>query len=210
MSRAPRVDLLPREYEERERARRARSIAALAILGVVVILVALYGFQLWRVNQAENELAAEEQELAELQAELDRLREFEELRARLDQATEIVTVAMSGEASAAGILQDVAAVMPGDAALLSLNADLVPQQDAETGQATSFGFLSGEGETLGRHAPGVERFVLQLDKIAAFFNIHVASSVLDEEGFTTFTFEADLGPEILTGRYQDGIPERLR
>lgn len=209
MSRSPRVNLLPREYEERERARRLRSRAILAGVALLVVLAALYALQLWRVGQAETRLAEEQEELAALQAELSRLQEFEELRARRDAATEILTVAMSDEVSVAGIMQDVAAVMPGDAALLVLSADIVRGQDEE-GQALSWGRISGQGETLGGHAPGVERFILQLDKIAAFFNIHLSNSTIDQDGFTTFNFEADLGPEILTGRYVDGLPERLR
>lgn len=208
-----RVNLLPREAEDRERQRRARGGLIAGGLVLLLVLGGLYVLQLWRVGQAEEELRLAEERRNELQQELDRLSEFEALQRRRDDAVEVVETTMSHEASFAGILQDVAAVMPSDAALLDLSATVTvePQPDQEFALGgPSWGTITGSGETVGGHAPGVERFIVQFDKIAAFFNIHVSSSTVDEDGFANFSFESQLGPEIFTGRYLDGLPERLR
>jgi hypothetical protein len=210
---APRVNLLPREVEARERERRVRAGLAFVGLAFLALLGGLYVFQLNRVGAAEDRLAQAQQERDELQREVQRLGEFAALQRRHDEAVDTVAAAMNPEASLAGILQDVAAVMPSHAALDSLNisihSDGSERAVSEPG-GPSWGTLTGSGETLGGHSPGVERFLIQFGKIAAFFNVHVSSSSMDEDGFTTFSFEADLGPEVFTGRYRDGLPGAMR
>jgi hypothetical protein len=209
----PRVNLLPREVAAKERERQARLLVVASGVLLLVALGGLYMLQLNRVSEAEDRLAAAEAERAALQQEVNRLNEFAALQQRRDSAVDTVTAAMGGEVSLAGVLQDVAAVMPSDAALQSLNISLHGDGSERAGGepiGPSWGIISGSGETHGRHAPGVERFLIHFDKIAAFFNVHVSSSTVDEDGFATFSFETDLGPEIFTGRYLDGLPERFR
>jgi hypothetical protein len=213
MSGGARVNLLPREVAAKERERRARTGVAVAGLALLAVLGGLYLFQLSRVSDAENRLADAQTERDALQQDLNRLQEFQALQQRRDESVGIVTAAMGGEVSLAGVLQDIAAVMPSDAALTSLNISTnTTGQERAAGEPVgpSWGTITGSGETLGRHAPGVERFIIQFDKIAAFFNVHVGGSTVDDDGFATFSFETDLGPEIFTGRYSNGLPETLR
>lgn len=208
-----RVNLLPREAEERE-ARR-RSIGIVAGIGVVVvaILVGLYFLQVSRVDDAEEELAEAEAVRAELQAEVEGLQQYADLRTRRDAAIEVVTTTMASEISMAGLLQDIAAVMPNEAALTTLSVAVTLPPTPPAGfdfGGPSLGRLTVGGETLEGHAPGVERFLIEFDKVAAFFNVFVSSSTVDEEGIAVFNVESELGPEILTGRYTDGLPEELR
>lgn len=207
-----RVDLLPEDIERRERARRNRALLALAGLVFVAILGGLYFLQVSRVNDAQERLEQAQRDRDDLQAEVNELSEFADLGQRLEQSNQLLTTTMGGEASFAGILQDAAAVMPNDAALTTLSVTLAEgeAQPAEVGEAQpTFGQITGSGETLEGHAPGVERFLLAFEKVAAFFNIFLSNSTIDEEGIATFQFEFDLGPEILTGRYDDGLPEAL-
>ncbi|MBW3578290.1 MAG: hypothetical protein KY462_11245 [Actinobacteria bacterium] len=208
-----RVNLLPREAEDRERARRARFLLVLAGIAFLVVLGLLYALQVARLNAARGELEAAEAERDELQAEVTELSAYAELDQRRTQTIELLTAVMAPETSLGGILQDVAAVMPTDSALTSLTVT-IPQEALEQGPfdfgGPSFGTLAAAGETLRGHAPGVERLLLEFDKIAAFFNVFVTGSEIDEEGITVFTVESDLGPEIFTGRYVEGLPEELR
>lgn len=208
-----RVNLLPREAEEREARRRAIGIGAVGLLVLLGILAGLYFFQISRVNGARDQLAEEEAERDALQAQADQLAPYADLATRRDAAVEIVTTVMAGEVSLAGVLQDVAAVMPNEAALLNLSIAVATAPEPPAGfdlGGPAFGSLTASGETFGGHAPGVERFIIEFDKIAAFFDVFVSSSTIDEEGIATFTLEADLGAEILTGRYLEGLPEELR
>lgn len=213
-----RVNLLPREAEEREAGRRAMAGLVVAGLLFLAVLAGLFFFQNSRVNDAKDRLETARAERDEAQAEVRELQAYADLEDRRDLMTEVVQTTMSAEASIAGVLQDVAAVMPNEAALTSLTVSILPAP--EEGEEFDFGGpaygrILGQGETLRGHAPGVERFILELDKIAAFFNIFVSSSTLETGenvpiDITTYSFEAELGPEVFTGRYLDGLPEALR
>lgn len=203
-----RVNLLPREIERREAARRARALAALVAVLVVAGLAALYWWQLQQVNDRKAQLAAAEQRRDELQAEVRRLDEFARLEQTLQETDQLVATAMARELSLAGLLQDIAAVMPTDAALTTLTVTLRTAAAAE--EATDFGQVVAAGESLNRHAPGLERLLLAFEKVAGFRDVFFTTSTLDEEDIATFTFDFFLGPELLTGRYLGGVPEELR
>jgi Tfp pilus assembly protein PilN len=210
---SPRVNLLPGEVEARNRASRQRVGLGIGAVLLIAVLVVAYLFQAGRVNDVEEQLAAEQQELAALEADLATLREFDELERRTTEAQSLLTAALGLEASLAGVLQDLAAVMPTDADLLTLTLSVaapgeVPPLGADR---VGYGTLAASGRTTRGHAPGLERLLLDLEKPAAFGDVYFGSSVLDEEqGFATFTVEVALGREILTGRYATGLPEELR
>jgi hypothetical protein len=205
------VNLLPDDV--RRKGQRSRQNTAVAVgFGVLVLAVGgVYVWQLQRVDDAQAVVDDEQAELQALQAELGELGEFEQLRDLRAEGDRVVTTAMAGEASVAGVLQDVAAVMPPDAQLATMNATVTGQTDGDLGdQRTSWGSITMTGETRLGHAPGLERFLLEFDKIDAFADLYFSNSVVDERGVSSFNAELDLGPEILTGRYLDGLPEEMR
>lgn len=205
-----RVNLLPGEVAERNRQARQRTAMGAAALGLVALLAVLYVFQLNRVGNARDELAAEEARVAELEAEVADLQEFQDLRARQAAADTLLATAFGDEVSMAGVLQDLAAVYPSDAQLEELTIAL-SEPSAQLGAVrVALGRLTASGATLGGHAPGLERLLLELDKVAAFSNVFFSSSTQSEEGVAAFTLDVDLGEEIRTRRYVDGLPEELR
>lgn len=204
------VNLLPQEQTARQAVARQRNgviaggVAVLAVLGAVTV------WQNGNVADAEDRLADEQAVLAALQAEVNELNEFADLEGRVNETDTLIAQALAGEASFAGILQDIAAVMPSDAQLESLTITM--NEPAPGTEATSLGSMVAVGKSLNDHAPGLERLLLELDKVSAFHDLFFTSSVLEEpdDPYPTFTVEAQLGPEILTGRYFDGVPEDLR
>jgi hypothetical protein len=205
-----RVNLLPQETSARQAAARQR--VALIAAGVVVLagLGAATVWQNGRIADANDRLADEQAVLSALQAEQAQLREFADLEERLAESDTMIAQALGGEVSFAGVLQDVAAVMPADAQLESLAITVgVPDPDDP---AASLGTLVAVGRSLNDHAPGLERLLLELDKVVAFHDLFFTNSILEdvERPYPTFSVEAQLGPEILTGRYAHGIPEGLR
>ena len=207
-----RVNLLPREIEERNTARRQRALIGVGIAALAVLLVFLYLMQARKVTAAQNELTAEQQRRDELAAQVDALSEFAVLEQRLAESNTLLVTTLSGEVSFAGILQDIAVVMPNDSALNSLAVTVndVPTREAFDFGGPSFGKVAAAGTSLRGHAPGVERFLLEFEKVAAFFNLYFSGSSADESGVASFSAEWDLGPEIFTGRYANGLPEELR
>jgi Tfp pilus assembly protein PilN len=207
------VNLLPAEASARQAVARQRNgviaggVAVLAVLGAVTV------WQNGRVADAEERLAGEQQVLAALQTEVDQLGEFADLEQRVAQSDTLIVQALGAESSFAGMLQDIAAVMPSDAQLETLNITLDPAGATADGtESASLGTMQAVGKSLNAHAPGLERLLLELDKVAAFHDLFFTSSVLEEveDPYPTFTVEAQIGPETLTGRYLDGVPEDLR
>jgi Tfp pilus assembly protein PilN len=208
-----RVNLLPQEQTARQAAARQRNgviaggVAALAILGAVTV------WQDGRVSEAEDRLADEQTVLAGLQDEERQLDEFAELERRVDESDEQIRLALAGEVSVAGMLQDVAAVIPSDAQLESLTVNVTGETLADDGPPSdSLGTMTAVGKSLNNHAPGLERLLIEFEKVNAFSDLFFTSSILEEpsDPYPTFTVEAQLGDEVLTGRYLEGVPEELR
>ena len=205
-----RVNLLPGEVAERNKAARQRALMGAGAVGVLGLLGVAYLFQMNRLSDARSELQAEQARVTELQAELADLSEFQELQGRLDAANTLVTTAFDGEVSMAGVLQDLAAVYPTDAQLEDLTIALT-DPTAELGAIrVAIGRMTASGATLQGHAPGLERLLLELDKVASFSNVFFTNSTQDEEGIAAFSLDVDLGDDVLTRRYADGLPEELR
>lgn len=206
-----RVNLLPHEVADKNRAARQRTAAAGAGAGLLVLLAAAYLFQANRVGNAREELAEQEAEVARLQAELADLQEFEALAARREAGAQLLAAALGDEVSFAGVLQDLAAVYPAGAQLESLSVSLTETEEVPLGALRpALGVATASGATLQGHAPGLERILLELDKVAAFSNVFFSNSTRGEDDVSAFSLEFDLGPEALTLRYADGLPEELR
>lgn len=207
-----RVNLLPQETSAKQAAARQRN--GLIGAGAVVIL-ALGATSVWqsgRVSDAEDRLAEEQAVLVALQADQQQLSEFADLESRIGESDTLIAEALATEVSFAGVMQDVASVMPSDAQLESLTVTVNTAAPVPGVETTSYGTMVAVGRSLNNHAPGLERLLLELDKVVAFHDLFFTSSVLEEptEPYPTFTIESQLGPEVLTGRYFDGVPEGLR
>lgn len=208
-----RINLLPREVEARNRAARQRNALIVAFVVLLLLLAVVYWLKVNEVGDAESERDAAQAELAVLQAEQNELAEYADLEQRVDQADQTLSTALAGEVSFAGVLQDVAAVMPTDAALETFDLTLI-QQVAPDGDELRpvIGRITAAGETLTGHAPGLERLLLEYDKLGGFFDVFVTNSTIDpeDEDVAIFSFEVDLGADLYTNRYLDGVPEGLR
>lgn len=219
-----RVNLLPQEQTARQAVARQRNGV---IAGGLVLLVGLGGAYWWasgQVSDAEDRLAASQQVTVVLRSDVDDLAEFRDLATRRDGSIELLSTTLAGEVSLAGVLQDVASVIPPDTQLEALNVDILGVGSAPAGgqdpngvpavgvQPGAIGTVNLTGKTLQAHAPGVERFLLELEKVASFRDLFVNSSALDDpdDRVATFSVDGSIGPETLTGRYVTGLPEELR
>ena len=210
-----RVNLLPQETADKQRASRARAGAA-AGLGVIVLGIAgAWWYMGTQVDEANDELAVEQETLTALRADLAELSEFDELSQRAQDADANLAVVLGNEVSLAGLMQDVAAVMPTDTELTALNVTVDTATAPTLGDVRpAIGAITMQGRTVQGHAPGVERLMLELDKLASLDDLFMSNSTLEENELVTtdvaaFSLEADLGPEGLTNRYVNGLPEVL-
>jgi hypothetical protein len=208
------VNLLPEGTRVRAKQDQQRLVAIGGFVLLVVALGAGYAYQVDRVSDAQLELAAANEVIALNQRELAALAPFEQLETSLALSDEALTTALSSEISLAGVLQDAALVTPADVALTSLEfvtTDPIPTADGQVIRP-AVARLIVTGETTADHAPGLERMLVEYDKISSLFNAHLASTTVDEEqpDVLIFTLEADLGENARTGRYATGLPEELR
>lgn len=199
-----RVNLLPGTVAESNAANRQRILAGVIVLLVIVALVAATFLQRGVLNDAEDELAEAQAELSAASAEVAELQEFADLEARLARTDALLSEVMADEATLAGVLQDIALVVPTDGAFTSLSIDLAAAEGLNVGSFTA------NAEVLESHAPGVERFLLQLERAAGFRSVYPGGSTIDEDDIANFTVSVQLGPEYRTERYRDGLPEVVR
>jgi hypothetical protein len=208
-----RVNLLPQEAAARQEAARQRNAFIVAGLVLLLLLGLLYWWQLARVGDARDERDLAQEELQVLQAREAELAEFGDLDNRVDEANSIIESALADEISYAGVLQDLAAVMPADSALTEFDITAVEAEGPDGDEVREvIARIVASGESLEGHAPGLERLLLEMDKIVSFFDVYFTNSVVDgdDEDVVLFDFEVDVGHEARTGRYQDGVPEELR
>jgi hypothetical protein len=208
------VNLLPQATQQRARHGQQRAVAVASFGLLVAALGAGYWYQLDRVADADAELLAANETVSLRESELADLAPFEDLEASLTRSTLALTTALGDEISIAGLMQDAALVTPGDVALTSLEfiaTEDIPAADGQVVRPAVARLVVG-GETTRDHAPGLERMLYEYDKISTLFNVHLATTAVDEEqpDILLFTIEADLGTDARTGRYTNGLPEGLR
>ena len=121
-----RVNLLPDEVRKRGESNRVNGLIGVGFIVLLVLVAAGWWVLKSRVDDAKAELATEDQVVATLRADLADLNEFQQLQARVASTDGDMQVVLGGEVSLAGLLQDLAAVMPSDVELtdLSITVDL--------------------------------------------------------------------------------------
>lgn len=208
-----RVNLLPREAAEKQEAARQRQGVVVGAVVLLAVLGLVFFWQMTQVTVAEEERDAAREELQALQAREAQLGDFAELERRVERSNDILSTALAGEISFAGVLQDVAAVTPRDVAYTDFDITRAETAgpDGETVREVVARIIAS-GESLYGHAPGLERLMLELDKIGSFFDVYFANSEVDDEDpdVTFFQVEVDVGSQAQTGRYDQGVPEELR
>jgi Tfp pilus assembly protein PilN len=204
-----RVNLLPESTKARDRASQQRALAGTVALVFLLSLGGVYWWLNGQVQDAESRLTVAQARTTDLRTEAGQLEAFRDLAQRRDDAMSMLQLAMGHEVGAAGILQDVAAVIPTDAQLETLSVTMVPPLVEDDPAVGSFNLT---GKTLTSHAPGVERVLLQLDKVMGFDELYLNNSTLDEmEGrVATFSLDGQLQRAVRTERYAEGLPEELR
>jgi Tfp pilus assembly protein PilN len=121
-----RINLLPAEIYERQRIRRRTA----AVVGVgLIMLVALGGFyflQIVRLNEVEDDVAAQEARNAELQRQIGELQEIDQLQQEIEATRELLSTLLADRVLWSGVMRDVSLVIPGQAWLSGLTGQVGP------------------------------------------------------------------------------------
>jgi len=206
-----RVNLLPKEIEQRARARRASSWAIGAVAAYAALLTLLYIAKLSDVQSARDDRDAAAQQVAALQQELSTLQEYAELDRQLAARNALLRDAMAQEISWARVFNDLSLTFPPSSSLTALTAASTPA-DAPEATVGAVGNLTFDGYSVERYAPGVERVLVKFDEVTTFFNSYLTTAGELERGdteVTSFAGTVQLNEEAYTGRYADGLPPEV-
>jgi Tfp pilus assembly protein PilN len=214
-----RVNLLPREIEERARTRRTASLTVGAVFVFLALLGLLYIVKLGSVNEARSDRDAAQAEVNERRAELAALERYAELDRQVKARNDLLAAAMSTEISWARVFNDLALTFPASSSLTTLTATAEGAGDTgESGQATaqpgdkSIAALEFNGYSVERYAPGVERVLLKFSDVSMFFNSYLSEASAENPArndTTLFDGRLNLNDEARTGRYVDGLPREV-
>ncbi|CAN5583001.1 hypothetical protein BH23ACT7_BH23ACT7_10720 [soil metagenome] len=209
------VNLLPREYEERIRTRRTIGYTVAGVLlwcGVLAVVLALKAADVDRARE-ERDLALAQ--TAQLQSELVALDSYRLLAGRLESRSALLTDAMAPEVSWATLLNDLSLTFPTTSSLRSLTGTLdqplpdaaaVPPAPAPTPAPTppptptptpapapgplteeAIGTIVFEGYSIEGYAPGVETAIVRFDDVESFSDSFLTQAGTEEIGDTPVT-----------------------
>jgi Tfp pilus assembly protein PilN len=212
------VNLLPPELRQRQVSRRTTSIVVAAGLGVIALLGLFYFFQMQRLAGAQDDLAEQRAENAQLQAQIQTLRPFADLQTELADKKALVAKLYANEISWSGALLDISRVIPDSSYLTTLSGSLtaastgVPPAAPVPGTPTVASSLIGSMTFAGvaDQAETISTWLTRLEQIDGWVNPWVNSA--QEEGARTriyqFASGVDLSIDAATerGRGQAATP----
>ena len=214
-----RVNLLPKEIEQRARERRATSWTIGAVAAYAALLGLVYIAKLGDLNDARSDRDNAQAAVAEAQAELAALQEFAELDEQMTARNQLLSAAMATEISWARVLNDLSLTFPPSSSLLTFSgASAGAGATGATAAAPanpnseSVASVTFEGYSVERFAPGVERVLVKFDEVTTFFNAYLSEAAETPRGdteVTGFSGTMQLNDDAYTGRYADGLPPEV-
>lgn len=213
-----RVNLLPREIEERARARRTTSWVIGGVLAYTALLVLLYIAQLGDIADAEAERDDAQTEVARLEAELADLQQYAELDRQVQARENLLTATMATEISWARVLNDLALTFPPSSSMVTFVGTTEGAAEAGVAGATpnpnsdSVASATFTGYSVEQLAPGVERVLVKFDEVQTFFNAYLTEANEERRGntdVTQFNGTFQLNEDAYTRRYAEGLPPEV-
>jgi Tfp pilus assembly protein PilN len=199
------VNLLPPDIQAAQRQRRLAGVVALAGVGVIGLILVFYVLQLGNLSGVRSDIEQQQDTNESLQRQIERLREFEELRARAQAKQQLLDAVFANEISFSGLLMDVSRVIPSTAALTSMSA-AAQDPTPSTGGGTLFtGRIDVAGLALDYDT--IASWLTRLERVRGWVNPWVTSIADPELGPITYTSGVDLTTAVVTerGRRAGGV-----
>jgi Tfp pilus assembly protein PilN len=200
-----RVNLLPPEIYERQRIR--RRTGAVVAVGLLVLLAigAFYFLQVVRLNEVQDDVAAQEARNAELQAQINDLQDIAALETEIATTRTLLNDLLADRVLWSGILRDVSLVIPGEVWLNSLTGSTGTPAAGSTETTTTTPVTTGAG-LVGQISftgfafehPDVALWLSRLEDVRGFVNPWLSSSaksVIGTSEVVQFTSSVDLSEQ---------------
>jgi Tfp pilus assembly protein PilN len=199
------VNLLPPEIRQRQRSRQT----ALLVIGaggiVLALIFAVYVIQIGKENGVKEEISAQQQRNAQLEAQIAQLQKFEDLQTRAQAKQALLNAAFADEVSFSGLLMDVSRVVSTNQYLTSLTVQLTaaePGTDTTGTTPSSFvGTFTADGQT--DTIETLATWLTRLGMVKGWVNPWVTTiekSTVDGVVEVTFTSGSDLTRDVITER----------
>ena len=201
------VNLLPPEILAAQRQRRLAGVVALAGVGVIGLILVFYVLQLGKVSAIRSDIDHQQQTNQGLQSEIQKLREFEELRTRAQAKQKLLNDVFANEISFSGLLMDISRVIPSTAALTSMNAASQEPTPTTGGSTLLTGRIDISGLALDYDT--IASWLTRLERVRGWVNPWVTSIADPEAGPITYSSGVDLTTAALTerGRRAGGVAD---
>lgn len=201
------VNLLPPEILAAQRQRRLAGVVALAGVGVIGLILVFYVLQLGKVSGIRSDIDQQKQTNQGLQGEIEKLREFEALRARAQAKQKLLNDVFANEISFSGLLMDVSRVIPSTAALTSMTATSQEPTPTTGGTTLLTGRIDIAGLALDYET--IASWLTRLERVRGWVNPWVTSIADAENGPITYSSGVDLTTAALTerGRRAGGVAD---
>jgi Tfp pilus assembly protein PilN len=194
------VNLLPPEILAAQRQRRLAGVVALAGVGLIGLILVFYVLQLGKVGGIRSDIDQQKQTNQGLQTEIQKLREFEQLRARAQAKQKLLNDVFANEISFSGLLMDVSRVIPSTAALTSMSATSQEPAPTTGGSTLLTGRIDIAGLALDYDT--IASWLTRLERVRGWVNPWVTSIADPQTGPITYSSGVDLTTAALTERGQ--------
>ena len=192
------VNLLPPDILAAQRQRRMAGVVALAGVGAIGLILVFYVLQLGTLGGVRDDIEQQERTNAALRAEIQSLREFDELRARAQAKQELLNSVFVNEISFSGLLMDVSRVIPTNAALTTLSAATQEPAPTTGGGTLLTGRIDVAGLALDYDT--LASWLTRLERVRGWVNPWITSIADPETGPITYSSGVDLTTAVVTER----------
>ncbi len=216
----PTVNLLSPGVLQDLAVRRLRRQLALVALVLVVLLGAGWGVQTARATRAEEQLAAQESQKADLTSQVGALAPVQRYHAAVERQKNTVTHAMASEVLFSRVMAELLERAPSGVRIETMSVEIQPSSGAAAGGAPG---ASGAGAacpapdpftasplvgcvTLGGSAPdrdAVGALVVRLGDGALFVGPFISASNVSGKDEVVFTGTVGVTKKVFSGRYAD-------
>jgi Tfp pilus assembly protein PilN len=195
------VNLLPPDILQRQERRRLAFLVAAGGGAVIVLILLFYLLQAGRVSGVNGDIAAQNRSNAAIQVQIAQLQQFAALQTEAQQKEKLLGSAFAYETSFSSLLEDVSRVIPSDAYLTSLTAQVSPTVPGGSATTQFVGSI-----TVGGQASSVQTlssWLTRLEGVRGWENPWMTSISQVSPGYT-FSSGVDLSKDVLTARGRKG------
>ncbi|MBE0447741.1 MAG: hypothetical protein IBX64_06535 [Actinobacteria bacterium] len=152
-----RINLLPREIQEKRKAERFLAMAFGGVIIVAVCLCSIHAFNVWRIRTAEEDLNKLKAQVAKMNTAIQALKVYEARVEEVERKKMIVAKALEDRVIWSRMLEEVMVVTPNDVALEKLEGD--PEK------VTFTGLIEDPSDTPDKGHKQVARWLVRLSEL---------------------------------------------